>query len=1078
MVEPVKGYYRFPTIHNNLIIFTAEGDLWQVTTDGGVAQRLTTHHGVESHAAISPDGRLIAFSAQYEGPTEIYFMPIQGGRPTRLTYEDETALVVGWTPDQKIIYSTKRYSTLPNTQLGLIDPQNGDQTLLPLAEASEGCFDDKGRTLFFTRLPFQGSHTKRYKGGSVQNIWKLVSKKEAIPLTSDYLGTSKTPMVWNRRIYFASDRDGTMNIWSMTFNGKRLKQHTCHKGWDIQTPKLHNGRIVYQLGADLHIYDIEANVTSLIDITLASDFDQTRQRWVRNPIEYVSSWFPSPNGERVAFTARGKLFVAPVENGRFVEATLESGIRYRLAQFSPDGESLFAYSDQTGEMEIWQLPANGIGQPEQITSGGDVYRYNFSLSPDGKWAAFPDKNNKLWLVNIEAKESHVIAESKVTRFFDLSWAPDSHWLAFVESAPNMHPQIKIFSLLDGGITAVTSDRVDSYSPAWSVDGKWLYFLSDRHFESVVGSPWGARQPEPYFETTTKIYMLSLQSGNRSPFMPLNELDFEQKMAEIEKSNSESDPSASNKNNSSKEEMTIKIEFEGIERRLYELPVPPGKYHSLKLNDKALFWIDSYLNDKPKQDLIALRIDNKDVKSVLILRDVQGFDLTADGKKILTRQKRAFFVFDASGKPPKTEEKKRIDLSRWTFSVNLRKEWRQMFIEAWRLQRDYFYDRSLHGIDWQGLLETHLPLLDRVTDRYEFNHLLSQLVGELSALHTFVRLGDRRVGKDRIYSGALGVRWAKDSNRGGYRIEYIYHADPNFPDQAGPLCQPDSQIKVGDIIEAINGVSLLDVYHPSQLLQNQARKQVRLKIKTAVSKNKKSQPQTYETIVKPISTIQENNLRYSDWEYTRRLYVEEKSEHKIGYVHLRAMNGKNYAEWTRNFYPVFNRQGLIIDMRHNRGGNIDSWILGRLLRKAWFYWQPRLGQQSWNMHYAFRGHLTVLINNQTSSDGEAFAEGFKRLGLGKVIGTRSWGGEIWYIRNTYLADKGIATAAQIGVYVDDEWLIEGHGVEPDIEVDNQPYATFHGEDAQLDYAISHLLKLIAKDPRPIPAPPPYPNKSFS
>lgn len=1092
MNEAHKGYYRFPTIHDNLIIFTAEGDLWRVDTSGGMAQRLTTHHGLESHAALSPDGTAVAFSAQYEGPTEVYLMSVNGGRPLRLTYEDNTARVVGWTPDGKVLYSTTRYATLPNTQLATVDPQTQAHELLPLAQASDGVYMDD--TLFFTRLPFQGSHTKRYKGGTAQNIWRFAaSDDEATLLTADYTGTSKRPMAHNGRIYFASDRDGTMNLWSMLPDGGDAQQHTQHSGWDVKMPSLHNGRIVYQLGADLYLYDCASDETHLLVITLPSDFEQTRRRWVHYPMHYLDAWFLSPTGDRVALTARGKVFVVPVENGRLVEVTRDSSARYRAAQFLPDGQTLLAMSDRSGELEYYTLPANGIGDEVQITNDGAAFRYSGAVSPNGRWLAYADRDQKLWLVDLAAKETALLAESDMEAFWGLSWSPDSNWLAFVQMADNQHVQIKLYSLADGTITAVTSDRTDSYSPAWSPDGQWLYFLSDRHFQSLVDSPWGPRQPDPYLDRTTGIYMLGLQKGQRSPFRIDDELVNAPKEPSppaeeqaVQKDEVETDavetavavdePSETNTNESAtkteeKEPPPIEIDFDGLAQRIWEVPVEPGNYRRLMVNDKALFYEDSTTDGKRKRRLMGLVIDNSpENKPERLLYDTQSYELARDGKTLLAKHRHSFYAFPADGKAPKPSDKKQVNLANWVFAVDLQQEWRQLFLEAWRLERDYFYDRNLHGIDWQGLLERHLPLVDRVTDRDELNDLLAQLVGELAALHTYVQAGDQRTGSDRIYAASLGATWTRDEAAGGYRLTHIYQTEPDYPERRSPAAHPEVALQVGDVITAVNGVSTLSMPHAALLLQNQAGEQVRL----AVDSNGVSR----DTIIYPITVSAERELRYDAWTYTRRLAVEEQGQGQIGYIHLRGMSGNNYAEWVRNYYPVFDRAGLIIDVRHNTGGNIDSWILGKLLRRAWFYWQPRVGKPSWNMQYAFRGHMVVLVNEETASDGEAFADGFRRLGLGQVIGTRTWGGEIWLSRNNWLVDKGIATAAQTGVYsANGEWLIEGHGVEPDIVVDNLPHATFQGQDAQLETAVDHLLSLIAASPNPVPPPPPHPDKSF-
>ncbi len=1062
------GYYRFPTIHGSTIIFTAEGDLWKIGLEGGVAQRLTTHPGVESRAAISPDGSTVAFSGQYEGPTEIYTMPLTGGLPTRRTYESGNAIEVGWTPDGKVLYATRRFSTLPNTQLATIDPKTNAVTLIPLSEASDGSYDADGKTLYFTRLPFQGSHTKRYQGGTAQNIWKYVmGGAEAIPLTQDYPGTSKNPMWYDHRIYFVSDRDGTMNLWSMDENGGDLKQLTHEAGWDVASPAVSEGKIVYKAGADLHLFDIASGQDRLIPISLDSDFDQTRVKWIKEPMDFLTALHVSPAGDRIVMTSRGRVFVAPAQKGRLIEVTRKEGVRYRDARFLPDGTSIIVLSDETGELEFWKAPANGVGPPVQVTRDGHNFRFEGIPSPDGKWIAYADRDQQLWLLDLAKKSSKRIAASDQDVLSDLRWSPDSRWLAYVRTADNTFRQIMVYRIEDGTTTAVTSDRADSYSPAWSTDGKWLCLLSDRYLRSSVASPWGPRQPEPYFDKTTKIYLLSLLKDQRSPFEPWNEL-----LKEDGGEKASSAGGGEGKKSEPRKEPVIRIDLDGIQTRLMEVPIPSGNYDKLSVTAKYLYWTEHESGPDGKTRLSGLEIKNKDVKSTTIVDDIRDYELSADGKKLMVQKKDGVYIIDAGGEAPKELEKSQVDLKGWTFPIIPREEWRQMFVDAWRLERDFFYDKNMHGTDWKALLEKHLPLVDRVSDREELDDLIAQLVGELSSLHIFVVGGDKRTGQDQLSIGSLGALLVRDDKAGGYRVEHIFRSDPDAPERSSPLARPGVGVAEGDIIESINGIPVLSAPDPSALLENQADRQVLLRVRPG------GKGAGVDKIVKPFSPGADADLRYDEWEYTRRLRVEEEGHGQIGYVHLRAMAGDNYSEWARNFYPVYNRQALIIDVRNNRGGNIDSWILEKLLRKAWFFWQPRVGKPFANMQYAFRGHMVVVCNEFTASDGEAFTEGFRRLGLGKVIGTRTWGGEIWLSFDNYLVDKGIASAAETGVYGPErQWLIEGRGVAPDIVVDNLPHATFGGGDAQLDTAVRYLLDEIKMNPVTIPPAPPYPDKSF-
>jgi len=1089
-----RGYYRFPTLHGDRVVFTAEGDLWSVGLEGGLARRLTTHHGEETHPALSPDGRTIAFSAAYEGPTELYTMPASGGLPARRTWEGEEAEVVGWTPDGRILYTTRKHSTLPNHQLVALDPASGEWELLPLHRAAEGTVLPAGAsgappgTLVFTRFYEQGSHTKRYTGGTAQDLWRLdPGSTEAVPLTPDHPGTSRAPMAWEGRIYFATDRDGTMNLWSMTPGGEDLRQHTRHRGWDVKDPALAAGRIVYQLGADLRLYDIAGGEDRRLDIRLASDLDQRREKWVEDPWEYLDAVRLSPDGKRVALTARGEVFVAPVGDGRFIRITRGPGVRYRAARFDPDGESLLVLSDESGEVEWWRLPADGVGEAVRLTGNGRTLRLHGEPSPDGRWLVSYDHDQEIWLHDLETGEAEQIDFSARWGFDGPDWAPDSRWFAYAKPADNSFWRIHLHHVEDGRHAVITSDRYDSDDMVFGPDGEWLWLLSERDFHSVVGSPWGSRQPEPHFDRQTRIYALALRDGLRFPFAPGDELHPGRGDAGGNGGPGEGDGAdgaaaggeARGGDGDGSVPPPVRIDLPGLERRLHRAPQPPGNYSALSTNGTRLFFLELERGREPARRLMALEIGNDEADAVPLLEDVDGYQLSRDGTRLLVRREEEIYVIPADAGPDPDLEETRVDLSGWRFPIDPAREWRQLFLDSWRLQRDYFYDPEMHGVDWEAMRRKYLPLVDRVTTRAELADLQGQMAGELSALHTFVYGGDRREGEVRVEPASLGARLRRDEAAGGYRVTHVYRSDPDLPEELSPLARPGVDVREGDVVTAVDGVELLSVAHPGVLLRDRAGRQVRLSVRTGPPGPGSPPEGTHrEVIVTPVTPAEERDLRYDEWEYTRRLAVDSLSGGEIGYVHLRAMGRDDMADWYRDFYPVFDRAGLVIDVRHNRGGNIDPWILSRLLRKAWFYWQPRVGDPYWNMQYAFRGHAVVLVNERTASDGEAFAEGFRRLGLGNILGVRTWGGEIWLTSSNDLMDEGIVTASEFGVYGPEgkEWLIEGHGVEPDIVVDNLPRATFEGRDAQLEAAVEHLERLIREDPRPVPGHPPYPDKS--
>lgn len=1049
-----EGYYRYPDIHGDRIVFTAEGDLWSVSISGGMAQRLTSHPEQETQPVFSPDGSTIAFSASYEGPTEVYTMPVAGGLPTRWTYESDPSFVNSWTPDGKVVYQTRAFSGVPDYQVVAIDPEQKSKEVVPLYQASEASYDASGETLYFVRPAYHRNVTKRYKGGTARQIWKFSDgKEEAVRLTKDYTGESHHPMWYQNRVYFISDRDGTMNLWSMNEAGADLKQHTEHADFDIRSARISEGKIVYHRGADIWIYNIDSDVNNKIDIRLTSDLDQLREKWEENPAQYITNAKPDAKGEKVVLTSRGRVFIAPVKDGRYIDFTEKSGVRYRDAAFSQDGSSVYALSDESGEFEFVALPSSGIGTEKALTKDGDILRFEGVPSPDGKGLAYKDLLERMFILDLNTGKSKQI--SKLDNYVgNPAWSPDGKWLAYEESAENLMTRIVLYNTATDKSTYLTTDRANSESPAWSPDGSFIYFLSDRSFTSLVGSPWGSRQPEPYFEARYKVYHTSLKSGTRSPFRDADELF----LPDEKESDTDSDSKT----------VTVGIDLEGIQERLQEVPVPPGNYRNLQVAEKVIYLMERGSGLRPKSHLKALKIDNESPELKTIVSDLQNYDLTGNREKILLRKESDFYMIKAGDSEVKDLSDSRISLKDWKFPITPREEWRQIYTDAWRMERDYFYDKNMHGVDWDAMYTKYLPLVDRVTTREELSDLIGRFVGELSALHTSVRGGDTREDKADIPVASLGAIFSRDEKAGGFKIEKIYRADPDYPNEKSPLDDPYLTISEGDIITRVNGKPVLGAVEMGELIRNQVGKQVRI---TVLSGGKSK-----DHIVKPIGSTYD--LRYRDWEYSNRLAVDQATENEVGYLHLRAMGSNDISQFYREFYPVFNRKGLIIDVRYNFGGNIDSFILEKLLRKAWMYWATRSGKPTWNMQYAFRGHIVVLVNENTYSDGEAFADGFKKLSLGTTIGVRTWGGEIWLSSSNRLSDGGLARAPMMGVYGDNgEWLIEGHGFEPDIELDNLPHATFNGKDAQLERAIEFLKEEIRKDPREVPQPPPFPDKSF-
>lgn len=1048
IAQGLEGYYQYPDIHQNTIVFTTEGDIWKVSIGGGLAQRLTTHAEKEQYPAISPDGKTLAYAATYEGPNEVYTMDLEGGLPERWTYS-EGSRAVGWTADGKIIYQTAEFSKLPSAQLVTIDLKSKEKSIVPLHQANQGIQNQEG-TWFFVPLSEINDNIKRYKGGWARQIWKFDGNNEAVKLTTEHLGESFNPMWYEGRVYFITDRDGMKNIWSMDANGKDFKQHTAHTEFDIRSANLHDGKIVYQHAADLWLLDIASGEYNKIDIRLASDLEHLRETWIENPSQYITSVNPSPTGDKIAVTARGRVFVVPTESGRTIQHTEQKAtvIRHRDAVFSHDGKHIISLSDESGEFEFVQFAANGADDVKPITKDGQLLRYQGIPSSDGKWIAYADAEKNMYVLNVNTGESKKVSTNN-EGIRDFSWSPDNQWLAFVQRTPNRLYQIKVYNVNDGSIFNLTNDRSNNFSVNWSPDGQFIYYLSDRGFNTMIGNPRGARLGGVHWDKSESVYQVALKKGIRSPFREKDELTIE--------NNEEEKPEG---------ELVLSIDTTDIQSRTLQVPIAFGNYSQLAVNDKAIYLLTQETGLNAKSHLKVVKITNEKPELTDMASAITGFELTQNGKKLLIGKGQSYYMVNAGTGSANLGEP--IDLSGCKFSMNPREDWKQLYKDAWRMERDYFYDKNMHGVDWDRMYEKYLPLVNRVTTRGELNDVLARLIGELSVLHASVNGGDMPSDHKSIQVASLGANTSRDEKNGGFSIDYIFKADPNYPNIKSPLDDPYLDIKEGDVITEVNGKEALSATDIGELLRNQAGKQVRLTLKRGTT-NK-------DVIIKPKGNSYW--LRYGDWEYANRLKVENESDNQIGYLHLSAMYDWDIGQFYREFYPVFNRKGLIIDMRYNAGGWIDPIILEKLLRKTWMYRVDRTGEPRGNMDHAFNGHIVVLVNERTGSDGEVFAEGFRGLGLGVTIGVRTWGGFIALNSQNRLTDNGVASAPMHGGYSNDgEWLADGHGHVPDIEVENFPHETFKGKDAQLEAAIKHLLEKIAEDPRVVPAVPVYPNKSF-
>jgi len=1048
-----QGYYRAPALHDQTLVFTAEGDLWTTELSQNQnqtkASRLTSFAAEELDATISKDGKWVAYTANYEGATEVYVMPIEGGVAKRVSFENSRVRLQGWTASGEVLYSTDNAFGPANFWvLKTVDPQTLTITDLPLADAVEGTIDDKGEYVYFTQFGLQvsGDNVKVYRGGAKGEIWryKLGSKQEAQRLTATHDGSVKQPMLSNGRVYFVSDQSGNDNIWSMTVDGKDFIQHTKYTDWQVRDAQLNNGRIVFQQGADIKLLNLANFTESTLDIELTSDFTHRREQWVNDPMDYATSTVFSHQGDNVVITARSHVAIASNDGRRLVQIDSPADSRVRDALLSDDGKWVYAISDASGEQEIWQYPADGSAGAKQLTKDGSTLRTSLSLSPNGRYLVHDDYMGNVWLYDLSRNNNQKIIQNGegLGPYQDITWSGDSQFIALTKAEiGKQRPQIVLYSINESKAQTLTSDKYESFSPSFSHDGKWLYFLSNREFKATPDSPWGDRNMGPIFDKRTQVFALALDAKASFPFAKPTELNV---IKDAKKADSKDQDTPAK----------VKVEWDGLNQRLWQVPVDAGNYNSLVATKDKLYLLDG---SQDKSELKLIKFDPLNIKVDTFSEDVGQYSLSKDGSKIMLRKQsdpKNLLIVDAGDKLPSDVSRAKVSTDQWQLSISPPQEWQQIFEDAWLMHRDSFFDPKMRGVDWQAAKAKYQPLVDRLTDRNELNDIFMQMMGELNSLHSQVRGGDIAQDADAAKAAALGARLTQTDK--GVVISHIYQTDPELPLSASPLARIEVDAQEGDVIASLNGKKVTNIADVTQLLRNQGNKQVLLGLvrgKTAIN-----------TIVTPHDIGTDAKLRYLDWVEHNGDKVAKASKGNIGYLHLYAMGSGDVESFAREFYTNYDKEGLIIDVRRNRGGNIDSWIIEKLLRRAWAFWQPTHGSTNANMQQTFRGHLVVLADQMTYSDGETFSAGIRALNIAPIIGKQTAGAGVWLSGRNSVTDKGMARVAEYPQYaIDGRWIVEGHGVEPDIEVDNLPYATFSGKDAQLEAAISYLKDELVQQP---------------
>ncbi len=1074
------GYYQHPALHGETVVFSSESDLWSVPLGGGVARRLTSHPAPETEPRFSPDGRWLAFTGRYDGGTDVYRMPAEGGPPERLTHESDEVRVRGWTNDGRILYASQdRVGPSWSWVLRIVDPETQAVEELPLADAREGSFGSDG-TLYLTRfgLEVTGDNVRAYRGGAMAQLWRFRpgDDGEAVRMAPGHAGNLTHPMAaggdagvgggasaggGEGSLHLVSDESGVANLVRLDLATGGFTPLTTHTDFEVRGASLaaDGGRIIYQHGADLRVLEPASGEDRKVEILLASDRARTRTRWIDDPMNWLASVGFAPSGDRVALTARGRLVVVGTGERRRLDVPLPERSRARDAVPGPEGDWIYAFVDAGGEHALWRFPAHGAGEGEALAAV-EGHPVGIRVSPSGDRIVHWNRRGTLFLLDPATGRQEAIDTSRGGGYREVVWSPDGRYLALSRfDTPARRPQIVLLEAGEAGEVGeagearrthtLTTDRYESYAPAFSPDGRWLWFLSDRAFTPTPGSPWGDRNTGPVFDQRTRIYALALQPGNPFPLAPRSEL--EETASSPQGGNGAEGREAGAGGGSSRDLPALVVE--GLAERLFEAPVPPGNYASLAATATRLYLVERAPGSGPA--LRTLELAAPRPRLTTFGEGIASFTLSADGRRILVRRGNDFFIVPAGAQLPSDLADARVRAGSWRVGIEPAEEWRQMFLDAWRMQRDFLYDPELRGVDWEGARDRYAPLVERVGDRRELDDVLRQMVAELGVLHSQIRPGEVPQDEERAAPSFLGGQF--EAVEGGLRIAHIYRTDPELPSERAPLARPGVDLAVGDLLTRVNGRAVATLADLTRGLAHQAGEPVRLHFVRGGGGEE-------EVTVHPVGAARDAYLRYADWVTGRREVVEEATEGRVGYLHLRAMGAGDMGDFVREFFANLDRDALIVDVRRNRGGNIDSWVIERLLRQAWSFWQPPGSDPYWNMQQAFRGHLVVLVDPLTYSDGETFAAGVRTLGLGPVIGNRTAGAGVWLSDTNRLVDDGILRAAQTPQFdAEGRWIVEGLGVDPDIEVENLPHATWRGEDAQLERAVAEVLRRLEREP---------------
>ncbi len=1105
-----QGYVRFPTIFGEHIVFTAEDDLWLTSLSGGRAERLTAGIAEITNARFSPDGKLLAFTGQQEGPAEVYTMPFDGGDAQRLTYDGAGARIAAWRPDgSAIIYSSPAYQPMRHWwALQEVATQGGATRTLPYGPAHSIAIGPGG-AIVVGRNTDEPAHWKRYRGGTAGYLWIDPNGSGDFRRLLDLDSNISYPCWVDERIYFISDHESLGQVYSCQPDGGDLCRHTSQQDFYARGLSTDGSLLVYHAGGDLYTLEPNATAGRKIDVTLTGSRTQRARRFI-SAGRWLESWTPSQQGDRVAITTRGKAFNMGAFEGAVTQIGDGESTRYRMIAWLADGKRLVAIADRGEEPRLVVFSADGVTEARSLMDLDIGHALEMAPSPVGTQVALSNHRGDFLVVDVESGAMKTIDHTGHGREEDamhqrgLAWSADGQWLAYAFAINPRQIAIKLARVATGETWQITEPVRYDMQPAFDPEGKYLYFLSARDFDPVqdnlhfdMGFPKGLRP-----------YLITLKRDDRSPFMPLpipakdeededEDEEAEKKKAEATTAKAEkasAETAASDGATAKKAEKSAKpapkpveIDLEGISGRVVQFPVTEGRFSRIGGIPGGVIFTSSpvvgTLNENwsslapaSNTSLSVYRFDSRKLEH--LAESVSDFEVTADGRWILYRSHDRLRLARAGEKPadgPDADVPGRasgwLDLDRAKVPVWPGAEWRQMYFEAWRLQREQYWNADMSGVDWLAIRDRYAPLVDRAGSRDELSDIIWEMQGELGSSHAYEFGGEYR-DRPNYAQGSLGCDWRFDEASDHYVIARIVRGDPWAADATSPLLAPGVNVSVGDAVLAMNGVRISRERSPMRLLVNQAGNEVELLIQPAAG----GEPRT--VTVRALAGG-DSLARYLDWVEGNRRAVHERSGGRVGYLHIPDMGSFGFSIFHRYFLQEYDYEGLIVDVRWNGGGSVSGLVLEKLMR-------PRLGYsfQRWSDARPYfgespRGNLVALTDENAGSDGDIFSHAFKMLKLGPLVGKRTWGGVVGISPYIALADGSLTTQPEFSFWFRDVgWGVENYGTDPTIEVDNTPQDYAHGADPQLDRALVEALRLVEEHPVNTPEPGPRPRRGVS